>query len=285
MDTFWQAGPLRRRTTGVPLDRLRRLVFAKESAMDTYLYLSLTPESLVASMLPPSDFGTYLATGTRKRSREQALYFDVRDDFRSDRFDLDSAREACVRHADGQPKHSVYVAIYRVLEHVPLEALGSLWLTTRDGRTLELQPTKPPTVSRRDYHLYQEVCPVHPLIASSLDPVDFCGFITGRTTRASVPRICFAELTLGKLANDPAEGHTDDLPYKDISHLRDCLRDLRRHDKPTKTVNRIPGEHLLYRCIQGGFYVGDSRNVLYYPLPPAEALERDHHDWWRSATL
>jgi hypothetical protein len=177
------------------------------------------------------------------------------------------------------------VAIYRVLEHVPLDALGNLWLTTRNGRTLELQPTEPPTLSRRDYHLYQEVCPVHTLIASSLDPVDFAGFVTGQTNRISVPRICFVELMLGKLVDDPAKGHADDLPYQNIGHLRDCLRDLRIHEKLTKTVNRIPGEHLLYRCMQGGFYVGDGRRVLHYPVPPAEAMERDHHAWWRSATL
>jgi len=43
--------------------------------MDMYLYLLLFPESLVASMLGPPEFGAYLATGTRKRAREQAMYF------------------------------------------------------------------------------------------------------------------------------------------------------------------------------------------------------------------
>ncbi|MHC4519049.1 MAG: hypothetical protein ACYTAS_10700 [Planctomycetota bacterium] len=253
--------------------------------MDTYLYLSLIPESLVVSMLPPAEFGTYLATGTEKRSREQAIYFEVKRDFKSDRFDLDRAREACVPHASGRPKHSVYVAIYRVLEHIPPESLGSLWLTTRDGHTLELQQAEPPTQSRRDYHLYQEVCPVHPLIASALDPVDFAGFITRQTAKISVPRICFVELTLGKLAYDPAKGHADDLPYKRIGHLRNCLLGLQIHDNLTKTVNRIPGEHLPYRCIQGGCYVGDSYRVLHYPVPPPEAMERNHHEWWQSTTL
>ena len=33
--------------------------------MDIYLYLSLIPEALIASMLPPEEFGTYLAVGTK----------------------------------------------------------------------------------------------------------------------------------------------------------------------------------------------------------------------------
>ena len=47
--------------------------------MKTYLYLSLFPEALVASMLPPDDFETYLAVGTQKRTRGQAMFFEVRE--------------------------------------------------------------------------------------------------------------------------------------------------------------------------------------------------------------
>jgi hypothetical protein len=235
-------------------------------------------------MLAPAEFGAYLATGTRKRSREQAIFFEVAPDLADDHFRLTAAREACVPHPDGSPKHSVYVSIYRVLEHMPLEAMKSLWLATRDGRTLELKPTESPAESRKDFHLYQELCPVHPMIVSSLCPVDFCRFITGSTTTMAVPKICFAELALGELADDPVGGRVGDLPYKDIAHLRDCMRDLRARRKITKTVNRIPSEQVLYRCVQGGFYVGDSHRVLHYPLPPVEVMERDHHKWWRSAT-
>ena len=45
--------------------------------MSVYLYLSLIPEALIASMLPPLDFGTYLAIGTKKRTRGQAMFFSA----------------------------------------------------------------------------------------------------------------------------------------------------------------------------------------------------------------
>ncbi len=78
------------------------------------LYLSMTPESLVASMLEPEDFGTYLAVGTEKRSRGPAMFFDLKEGFSSDYFDLSTLPERCVPHADGQPKHFVYYSVYRV---------------------------------------------------------------------------------------------------------------------------------------------------------------------------
>ncbi len=91
----------------------------KEMPMQNYLYLSLIPESLVASMLPPEEFGAYLATGTRKRPHGRAMFFQIAPDFQSDYFDLASADRRCVPHPDGQPKHSVYLSIYRALEHIP----------------------------------------------------------------------------------------------------------------------------------------------------------------------
>lgn len=33
--------------------------------MERYLYLSITPEALISSMLPPAEFGNYQAVGTK----------------------------------------------------------------------------------------------------------------------------------------------------------------------------------------------------------------------------
>ena len=48
--------------------------------MDNYFYVTAVPESLVASHLAPKDFGNYLAVGTRKRTRGQAIYFEADPD-------------------------------------------------------------------------------------------------------------------------------------------------------------------------------------------------------------
>jgi len=253
--------------------------------MDTHLYLLVFPESLVVSMLGPAEFGAYLATGTKKRAREQAMYFELDSGFESDYFDLEKAKKACVPHEDGRPKHSVYVSTYRVLEHVPLSAMGDLWLITRDGRSLALRQSQPPGQYEGQYHLYQELCPVHPLIASRMDAKDFCLSITNREVTVSVPRICFVELDLADLAHDPSTGDARNLPYSNVQHIRDCLVELATRDKTTKTVNRIQNEYIPYRCVKEGFFVGDQAGLLHYPFPSAEDMEKDHHYWWRSAEL
>jgi hypothetical protein len=42
-----------------------------------YLYFSVTPEALIASGLEPEKFGNYLAVGTQKRSRGQAVFLSL----------------------------------------------------------------------------------------------------------------------------------------------------------------------------------------------------------------
>jgi hypothetical protein len=250
--------------------------------MSIHLYLSLVPESLVASTLPPEQFGNYLAVGTRKRTHGQAIFFELREGFESELFERSYIEERCVPHPDGQPKHSVYLAIYRVLERIPPEAMGSLYLTTAHGRVLEIAPAAEPAQIPGKYHLFQELCPVHPLIASTHDPRDFARFITDESHPISVPRICFVELDLGELADDPAQGSATGLPYPNLDHLRSCLQEL-AGGKQIKTVDRAQQLALLYRCIRTGFFVADRQSMLYYPYPSLEELESDYYQWWRCA--
>lgn len=253
--------------------------------MTTYNYLSLVPEALVVSMLEPESFGTYLATGTQKRTHEVALYFDLKSDLTSDFFRLKEAVGTCVPRPDGTPKHSVYVSTYRVLEHVPLDAIGSLWLATRDGRVLELKQAEVPSSFSGRYHLYQELCPVNPLVASTKNPVDFCRFITDPAVRVSVPKICFCEVNMGQLQDDPANGRSELPDNERVEHLRNCLLELADGKKTTKTVNRIPHAPISYDVVKSGFFAGDKDSLLYFPFPSAEELRTKYHDWWRSATV
>ena len=253
--------------------------------METYHYLSVIPEALVVSMLPPEAFGRYLATGTQKRPHGQAVFFQVRPDaFTGEYFDLATASKRCIPHAGGVPKHSVYVAVYRVLEHVPLDAIQGLYLATAHGRVLEIEVTEGHPEPSGRYHLYQELCPVHPLIASSLSPSEFCRFITDPTRAIHVPRICFVELDLGGLAENPREATASGLPYPHVEHVRECLSELKPlGNKETKTVDRIGRRSLLYRSIKTGFYVGDQGGMLYYPYPSMDEMQRHHYEWWRCA--
>jgi hypothetical protein len=253
--------------------------------MATYLYLSLIPQALIASMLPPEEFGLYYSVGSAKRSRGQAIFFSVdRDQLSSDDFPLADIDQRCRPHPDGSPKNSIYLSIYRTLEHIPITALRQLHLATEDGRVLTLDPGADEPAPEARLHLFQEFCPVTPRVVSTLDPHDFAAFITDPSHPVNVPRIVFCDLALGSLRDDPDSQQIDDIPYPNLGHLRDCLRELMDGAaKPTKTVLRQMTQEVLFRTVATGFYVGDTDGVVSFPMPTHDQLEREHYAWWRSA--
>ena len=86
---------------------------------DAHLYLNLIPESLVASNLPPKDFGSYLAVGTKFYSRGEAIFFQLKPGFDAGNFVKEGPEMSPEPHSDGSPKRSLYLSSYRVLERVP----------------------------------------------------------------------------------------------------------------------------------------------------------------------
>jgi hypothetical protein len=192
----------------------------------------------------------------------------------------------CIPHPDGEPKHSVYVSVYRVLEQTPLDTLGNLYLVTPDGRVLELESSKQLPEFPQTFTMYQEICPVHPRIVSSLNPKEFCVYITEPKNAVHVPKICFVDLSLGELAADPEHGDILDLPYRAIGHLRDCLIQLKTSPgKQTKTVDRVHPQSFPFRTILNGIFVGGGKELLFYPFPSKKELNSTYYEWWRSASI
>jgi len=253
--------------------------------MSKYIYLSAIPEALIASMLPPEEFGEYMATGTQKRNASQAVFFEVDPGMISDMIDFDYVNSRCIRKENGSPKSSVYLSVYRVLEMLPLKALKSLYVTTETGVVLELQKSEydKTAVVPGALHLYQELCPVTSLVASTFTPFDFLKTITGGSLHIGVPKLFFTDLKLGELAIDPASGSAEQLPYRQVDHLRDCLEELIRGDKKhLKTVQRTFSGTLLYRTINTGFYAGDKDNLVFYRYPDMAELEDKNYRFFRA---
>ena len=252
--------------------------------MSKYVYLTSTPEALVASMLPPKGFGMYLSTGTKKRNKGQTIFFEVDLDKIESIIDVDSLDKRCVAKEDGSPKSSVYLSVYRALEMVPLSALKSLYLTTDHGSVLELKQAvyDKNREAENKLHLYQELSPVNPLVASGLAPSQFLKRLTDGSTPIVLPKLFFVELKLGELAKNPLGGSAEHLPYPNIGHLRDCLEILKgEYEKHMKTVQRIFSGTLLYRTIESGFYVGSKDDILFYPYPDMKQLEDINYEFFR----
>lgn len=253
--------------------------------MTIHLYLSLVPEALIASMLPPDRFGDYYATGEHKKSKGEAMFVELEPDFRDEFFRIDEGFARCVPHADGTPKKSVYISTYRVLEHVPTSVMRKFYLVTAYGEVLGMNRADFVDTSGDDLHLYQEIAPVNPLVVSTLNPVDFYDFLTkDPTSMIHLPAIAFVELRLGNLVADPEFGAVGDLPYPYIHHLRESLIDV-RHKKPTHTkmVNRVQPPDFPYRTIKNGIFLGNRKELVYFPLPPRDELRSTYYRWWRSA--
>jgi hypothetical protein len=253
--------------------------------MSRFIYLTSNPEALIASMLPPADFGAYLSTGTKKRNRGQAIFFEADLGGIEKLIDMDSLNRRCVAKSDGTPKNSVYLSVYKVLEMIPLSALKSLYLTTDNGQTLELKkvPYDSEKETKNKLHLFQELSPVTPLVASELTPSAFLKRLTDGSIPIVLPKLFFVELKLGELATNPLGGSTEHLPYSNVGHLRDCLEILKgEYEKHMKTVQRIYSGSLLYRTIESGFYVGSKDEIVFYPYPSMTELENINYEFFRS---
>jgi hypothetical protein len=197
---------------------------------------------------------------------------------------VESLNRRCVAKEDGSPKSSVYLSVYRVLETIPLSALKSLYLGTEHGKILELKKASYDKSHETEgaLHLYQELCPVSPLVASGLAPSVFLKKLTDGSTPIVLPKLFFVEMKLGELASNPLHGSAEHLPYTNIGHLRDCLEILLgEYEKHMKTVQRIFNGTLLYRSISTGFYVGAGDDIVYYPYPSLTEMEEIHYEFFR----
>ena len=253
--------------------------------MKTHAYLSLLPEALVASNLGPEDYGAYLATGSKKRSRGQAFFFELHRDYAQARLTELGAEIARPPEPESVPRRSEYLTIYRALESTRIDALEALHLVTDDGRVLTLLPSRYDPIIDRRFFLYQEFAPVQPRVVSTLEPREFARRITHSKQKISLPALVFADLRLGNLRDDPEGEGIGDLPYPNLEHLRDCLRELdAKPQKTTKTVVRYLQQDVLFRTVQRGFYVAAANDEFrYFPMPSRVQLETIYYPWWRSA--
>ena len=252
--------------------------------MAIHLYFSLIPEALIVSMLSPEEFGQYYATGHHFKHKGQALFFELDPAFRDESLNVEQAVALCTPHKDGTPKHSVYASVYRVLERIPLSAIGKLYLCTAYGQTLAVDRKEIDNASAPCLHLYQDLAPVNSLVVSTLNPAEHYRSVTVEPAKLiKFPALCFVEFGLGELATNPESGSESNLPYPFMHHLREGLIALNATNKPSKLVHRVHALDIQYRMIKGGFYIGNGADFAYYAMPTHQELREQHSKWWRLA--
>ncbi len=253
-----------------------------------YFYVVFSPiEALIASQLEPKAFGSYMARGSKKGSAERLMFAEIKGGF-GDYFDWEYAKQKCVAHADGEPKHSLYLSIYRVIEHIPLIQYKNVYLVTKDGSTLTLEaaPYKTPS-NWRGYGLYKEHCPVHPFIVSSLEPKMLADYIINdNTKKITVPAIIFNDMRIIDFDEKEVTGNIGSMYDRDLDHLKDCIETVKTHEqKITKTVDRSFDTKFTYQIIDNGIYIAKDKGILFYPMPTREELKEIDYDWGKSANF
>ncbi len=254
--------------------------------MEKYYYLSVYPvEALIASQLPPEEFGRYMAIGKKYGSHEKIMFIEVEGGF-GKYFDWKYADQQCVPHEDGSPKNSVWLGVYRVLEHVPVSVMKSLYLVTPDGRTLELpREDYSGDGDRREFYVYQELCPITPLVASRLTPKEFCAHLTDGSNKIWVPQVVFSDLKVIDFENPAATGNIGPTYDRNLNHLRECVKAVTGGSaKPNKNVERSMMS-FSYQIINSGVYVGSTNEMVFYRMKNLDEIRRENYGWGRSAML
>jgi hypothetical protein len=161
-----------------------------------------------------------------------------------------------------------------------------MFLTTRDGRTLPLQKREYREFDREEYYVYQELCPIHPVIVSVLDPVAFGNYMTNTDTKIGIPRLVYADLKKIDFDNIDQTGNIGNLYDKKIEHLKSCIASVAvEKDKMNKTLDRTHVESFTFQIIRNGIYVNDGQEICMYRMPAVDEIKRIDYDWGRSALL
>ena len=258
--------------------------------MSIYYYLTVFPmEALVASQLDPEAYGAYMAVGARKGSAERLMFFEVSEAAvdASDAFDGEYARSRCIPHADGRPKNSVYLSVYRTLEHMDPDGMGKLWLVNKDGRSLALgrEPYAEPS-PWPGYALYKELCPASPLVVSALDPIHFADHLISGKSKVTMPALVFADVMVPDLEDTENTGNVGGYFDKNLDHLRGCIGDIQNsRGKLSKVVDRSFETSFSYQVIDRGVYVASGSKFAFYRMPGREELKDRAYDWGKSALI
>ncbi|MFP6882766.1 MAG: hypothetical protein VCA34_17580, partial [Roseibacillus sp.] len=89
--------------------------------------------ALVASNLPPSEFGRHYTVGSSRYYHGQVIFAQIDDNFRNEFFPIDRLLKEVVPNTAGRPKRTKFIATYRVLEHIDLSAFMDLYVTSVAG--------------------------------------------------------------------------------------------------------------------------------------------------------
>lgn len=258
--------------------------------LQPHLYMICYPNSaLVLSQLTPDDFGFRYSYGSASFYSGKLIFAEIDINYRNPYFRIDEAIEQLKPHRDGRPKATKYVSSYRVLEHIDIDAIRTIYIANSDGSCYPLPPGEYiPDDTEHSPRVYAELSPLSMLTLSKYNLLDFGLWFTNPENIISVPRILYLQVELdidvflvhfetNPLLPSPLEGVHP-------SKLRDAILDLRkRESKPIKGITLDTAFNKeSYRKIRHGFMVADQEKQKFFPMPPLAEIERNNYRFYRS---
>lgn len=258
---------------------------------DKHLYMIVHPvNALVASQLPPDEFAEHYTIGSSKHYEGKVIFAELDPAFRDPYFEIDHYLDLTVLHPNGAPKKTKFISSYGVLEHVDLKAIKSLYLVTTNGKALALKPKAYSAINEGGLvRVYQEICPLTSLVASTLDQRAFGKYITTGTRSKGAPKILFTQYEFDVEAFLRMNKNRDMLecPIPDTypNRMHDYLLELKgKTDKKTKTISlNSTLTAASWKLIRHGFWFAGPDSMLFFPMPTLKQMEKDYYDWWRAA--
>lgn len=255
---------------------------------EPHLYMICYPNSsLVLSQLTPDDFGFRYSYGSASFYSGKLIFAEIDINYRHPYFRIDEALKELKPHPDGRPKATKYISSYRVLEHIDIDAIKTLYIANSDGACYPLPPGKYVPVEEQNPRVYAELTPLSMLTLAKYNMRDFGLWFTNPENIISVPRLLYVQVNLNVdeflvnfetnlLIQSPLEGVHP-------SKLRDAVLDLRsRDDKHIKAITLDTSfTKESYRKIRHGFMVADQEKQKFFPMPPMAEIEKNDYRFYR----
>jgi len=243
----------------------------------------------VASQLNPEQFAVHYRAGSTRYYSGRVLFAEVSTDFRQDYFDIERAFGDLKPHPDGSPKATKFIRNYRVLEHMDFGALGSLYITSPNGRVLELSQGEYDKTHQPGFlRTFAEISPPTMLVLTSHDLPGFSAYITDPKNPKGAPRVFFTQIDLD--IDEFMQSFKDNpfmpppLPDVHPAKLRDAIELLRGNsEKAVKGLSlRADLEHIQLGRIRHGFVFAAPNELVYYPMPSLEEIKEKNFEFYRS---
>jgi hypothetical protein len=258
-------------------------------AYEKRLYQILYPnQALVASQYNPNEFARHYSSGSTRYYHGKLLFSSVDIEFRHPYFNIEEELEHVKLHEDGRPKATRFISNYRVLEHIGLNAIGNLYLTTPEGYCLELvkAPIEYPDPEEK-LRIFTEISPLRMLVLTQFDFVEFGKNITHPENRKGAPSIIYTQCDfdvdsfLEEFANNPFM--IPPIPGLHPSKLREAIMEMKANEyKKTKGLSLdCSFDSFPYKLIRRGFMIASSKEHNFYPMPSGEEIEKKNYKFWK----